>query len=113
MSEAKHTCPTCGTFPVDAAMHKVVDRRRNMADAIMDVVIPQLHYFDKIKTTDLYTCTYADLMRITEGAVDRYLNDPEFHSRVDSMVCALMRGLERQIEQEVKESGARIAGHCG
>lgn len=77
--------------PVDSLV--MCGDRRLIADSITQVVAEGMHYFDKVDTVNLQTCSYTDVMELCKGWEDRYRSDPKFHAKVQSMVANLLRVL--------------------
>jgi hypothetical protein len=76
------------------AVDPVVARsRRSIADAFTDIIARRLHYFDRVHTVNLETCTASDIVEMEKGAIDRYRNDPMFRVKVMSIVAELIQDI--------------------
>ncbi len=77
---------------------------KNIHDAMTEIVIHQLHYFDYQKED--MTCTEINNMR-TSGE-QRYLNDYVFNARVKCLVSSIITGIRPLIDMDLEQFANEI-----
>ncbi len=64
-------------------------------DKFIKIIAKSLHVFEKQDSLDYAKCTSQELVDVSEGYKDRYLNDAVFHAKVQAIVCNLMHELTK------------------
>lgn len=71
---------------------------RRISESVAEEIIHAMHYWDHYDKIDLSTASADDILRCTEGGIERYRNDPIFRAKVMSLTSAISLAVRKELQ---------------
>ena len=79
-----------------------------LRDDIIGVLARQIHYFDGFDRISSLKAS-SEVIESVQGGVDRFMSDPYFRARVESITFGLMLVIREHVEAETKKPPVKEA----